>query len=268
MCFDLGNAARGQEKRGQAANAYVAGVEQVASIIFDTDWYCIYRKLMIQSSTVMIAKATASIKPRRGRPVNERRREEIIAVATRLFMRDGLHATTMDSIAHELGISKLTLYSRFENKDALFFAVIEAKAHHYIPSRFFEEFHDHTFQDSLYRIGYGLLRLVTSDDAVNIERMLMAAAKQKKNLTKLFYEAGPARMRRLVAQYLEGLHREGVLHVPDPLQSTYLFLSLFKGSEYCLRIKMNIPPKPSKREMEDYCREAVRMFITAHAVVE
>ncbi len=213
----------------------------------------------------MVKAMHSKAKPKRGRPVNERRREEIVACATCLFMKNGLHATTMDSIARDLGISKLTLYSRFKNKDALFFAVIAAKANEYVPDSLFKEFHDRAIEESLYRIGYGMMRLVTSDDAVNMERMLMAAAKTNRNITKLFYEAGPTRMRREIAARLEALHCEGKLHVPDPLTSTYMFLSLFKGSEICLRIKMNIPPKPTKQQMQDYCREAVSMFMLAHA---
>lgn len=202
--------------------------------------------------------------PRRGRPVNEATRDAIIAVATRMFMEEGLQRTTMDSIARALHISKLTLYKRFPNKDALFTAVITTRCNQYIPDAAFSGLTHKSPADSLYAIGSGLLHLITSPDAMNIERMLMAEAKDKQKLTKLFYDAGPKRIKALIADYLATLHRMGELHVPDPMLATHLFTALFKGSDICLRLCMNIPPKPNKSEIEHYCRHAVATFLAAH----
>ena len=202
--------------------------------------------------------------PKRGRPVNEARREEILRVAGQFFMQRGFHATTMDSIARQCGISKLTLYDRFPTKDAVFAAVIEQKCEHYIPKRFFAEFEHGTPEVSLFNIGHGFLSLLTSEEAMNIERILMAEAKNKKKLTQIFYEAGPLPVKRLIAEHLTELHSLGILNVPDPVLSTHMFVALFKGSEICFRLSMNIPPKPTKEEIEHYCRHAVTMFMKAH----
>jgi AcrR family transcriptional regulator len=50
-------------------------------------------------------------------------RARAVAVATRLFARDGYEAVTMRAIAAELGCSPMTPYRYFEDKDALFAAV-------------------------------------------------------------------------------------------------------------------------------------------------
>lgn len=68
--------------------------------------------------------------PRRraGRPTAERAAEidgTIREAARRLFLDAGFDATTMDAVAAEAGVSKGTLYTRFEGKDALLQAVIE-----------------------------------------------------------------------------------------------------------------------------------------------
>lgn len=209
----------------------------------------------------MIKKTSSS---RRGRPVNEATRDAIIAVATRMFMEEGLQRTTMDSIAREMHISKLTLYKRFPNKDALFTAVITTRCNQYIPDEAFSGLNAHDPAEALYAIGSGLLHLLTSADAMNMERMLMAEAKDKQKLTKLFYDAGPKRVKAMIAEYLASLHAKRLLHVPDPMLATHLFTALFKGSDICLRLCMNIPPKPSKIEIEYYCRAAVSFFLAAH----
>jgi TetR/AcrR family transcriptional regulator, mexJK operon transcriptional repressor len=202
--------------------------------------------------------------PRRGRPVNEATRDAIIAVATRMFLAEGLQRTPMDSIARAMHISKLTLYKRFPNKDALFTAVITTRCSQYIPDAAFSGLAAHTPANALYAIGTGLLNLITSPDAMNMERMLMAEANDKQKLTKLFYDAGPKRIKGMVAEYLASLHAKRLLHIPDPMLATHLFTALFKGSDICLRLTMNIPPKPSKTEIEHYCRAAVASFLAAH----
>ncbi len=48
--------------------------------------------------------------------------------AESLFMRYGIRAVTMDRIAHELGMSKRTIYEKFSDKDSLLEYVIRRKA--------------------------------------------------------------------------------------------------------------------------------------------
>ncbi len=65
----------------------------------------------------------------RPQPVRTRRKEarpsEIVRAALHLFAQRGFAATRLDDVAAEAGISKGTLYLYFENKEALFRAVVE-----------------------------------------------------------------------------------------------------------------------------------------------
>jgi AcrR family transcriptional regulator len=58
----------------------------------------------------------------------ERTREELIAAAERLFTARGFHATSVDEIALEAGYTKGAVYSNFDAKEDLFFAVYERRA--------------------------------------------------------------------------------------------------------------------------------------------
>lgn len=57
----------------------------------------------------------------------KRTREEIVAAARRVFLRDGFHGATLDAIAEEAGYTKGAVYSNFEGKDALFLALLDAQ---------------------------------------------------------------------------------------------------------------------------------------------
>jgi AcrR family transcriptional regulator len=58
----------------------------------------------------------------------ERTYEELILAAEKLFVERGFHATSVDEIAFEAGYTKGAVYSNFESKEDLFFAVYERRA--------------------------------------------------------------------------------------------------------------------------------------------
>src|ERR1700727_2297222 len=69
---------------------------------------------------------------RKWRPDDPRRlrmaekRTQILRAARPILLRDGLGGTTLDRVAAEGGISKMTLYRHFPNKEALFEGLVIA----------------------------------------------------------------------------------------------------------------------------------------------
>lgn len=58
-------------------------------------------------------------------PLKAARRDKILIAAEHLFERTGFRATTMEGVAEAAGMSKVTVYGYFKDKDALFTAVAE-----------------------------------------------------------------------------------------------------------------------------------------------
>src|SRR6201994_4249878 len=61
-------------------------------------------------------------------PRGEKRREELIDVAEKMFFERGFSDTTMQMIAEAAGASKETLYRHFESKELLFAEIVSRKA--------------------------------------------------------------------------------------------------------------------------------------------
>ncbi len=57
---------------------------------------------------------------------SEQTQRQIIAKATELFVRKGFFGTSISDLAKATGLTKGAFYHHFENKDALFFAVIQS----------------------------------------------------------------------------------------------------------------------------------------------
>ncbi|HWH46070.1 MAG TPA: TetR/AcrR family transcriptional regulator [Thermoleophilaceae bacterium] len=58
----------------------------------------------------------------------DRTRADLVTAADTLFTRQGFHATSVDQVAAEAGYTKGAVYSNFESKEDLFFAVYERRA--------------------------------------------------------------------------------------------------------------------------------------------
>lgn len=74
---------------------------------------------------------SAIARPRRGRPPDperrERRREEILDAAARVFAARGYADTEVQQVADALGVGKATVYRHFPTKEALFLAALDAR---------------------------------------------------------------------------------------------------------------------------------------------
>ena len=55
------------------------------------------------------------------------KREQVIDVALKLFYKEGFHATGVEKIREEAGVSKKTLYNHFKSKDELILAVLRRR---------------------------------------------------------------------------------------------------------------------------------------------
>jgi AcrR family transcriptional regulator len=68
---------------------------------------------------------TESVRQVRRRLSVDERRQEIVRTAADLFDRAGYSSTTMEDIAHAVGIAKPTLYHYFKSKDEILFWIHE-----------------------------------------------------------------------------------------------------------------------------------------------
>ena len=81
------------------------------------------RRFLIDIQETYILVAVPSNKPHQDRA---EKRAELISAARRLFIEDGVEATSMAHLARTAGVAPNTIYWYFEDKDAVLIAVLEA----------------------------------------------------------------------------------------------------------------------------------------------
>ena len=202
--------------------------------------------------------------PKLGRPVDARKRDQILEIATELFMKKGFYDTSMDEIAKKAGMSKLTLYRRFPDKDTLFTDVIRGKCNEFIPERLFEVFDQKSPREAIYIFGHAFFTFITSDDAITLYRMMASEAEKSPSLTKLFYESGPKRVKGILGEKLKIIANKDGLHIADPEHANDALIAFFLGSDIYMRRLLNVGVKTTEKEIEAHARRASDLFITAY----
>ena len=172
----------------------------------------------------------------RGRPSPEQAvalREAFLGAALKSFLEHGYAATSIEAIARDAGVAKITIYRQFENKEALFREVV----HRAVSSA------RETMQATLVRSGADerqvLLDLVermylsaTEAQTLALLRLVIAEAVRFPELAKSLY-AENSYVLAPVVEYLDEAHRSGTLHVPDPeLAAVQLSTLAFGGVRF------------------------------------
>jgi len=145
----------------------------------------------------------AVAKPRWRRRKNARP-EEIISAALEVFADRGFAATKLEDVARRAGVTKGTIYLYFENKEALFKALIRQTI---VPVIAQGEALAASFMGSARELFERLVReywrLVGETSLVGIPKLMMAEASNFPELARFYYEEVVTRGHRLMAGVLE-----------------------------------------------------------------
>jgi TetR/AcrR family transcriptional repressor of mexJK operon len=164
-----------------------------------------------------------------GRPKDPGKRAAILAAAKRLFPVHGFEATGMDAIATEAGVSKLTVYSHYKDKESLFVAAVRARIEEQLPDALFEANPEGSLRARLGAIARAFFALVTSPEAISLHRLMAAGIGTSPKLAQLFWEAGPKRTQEGFASFLDREVAVGSLVIDDVPRAASQFFCLLKG---------------------------------------
>jgi TetR/AcrR family transcriptional regulator, mexJK operon transcriptional repressor len=98
--------------------------------------------------------------------------ERILAAATELFLAEGYGATSIEAVAERARISKRTLYDRFEDKPALFAAVVHGIIEQIRPSPDVPLVFGATLSDILHRLAQFMLSAALAPQALALHRLV------------------------------------------------------------------------------------------------
>ncbi len=212
----------------------------------------------------MASKLPPAAQPRRstgpGRPKDLAKRAAILDAASRMFTRFGFEGASMDQIAAEAGVSKLTVYSHFGDKETLFGEAVRLVCDSLMPGDLFVADPSAPLRSQLEGIARAFFAMITSEEALATHRMMMTTGGDER-LRQLFWQAGPERVQRAFAAFLEA--RAGELDVPDLTRAARQFFALLKGDLHT-RMACGLCERPSAAGVDEHVSATVEMFLRAY----
>ncbi len=102
-----------------------------------------------------------------GRPKDLEKRARILQAAKAIFLKSGYHGTSMNLIAQEAGVTKLTVYNHFQDKANLFICAITETCEETLGTKPFELDASADFYQTLYIVCSRALQIIYSPEALN-----------------------------------------------------------------------------------------------------
>jgi AcrR family transcriptional regulator len=167
---------------------------------------------------------------RRPKPRWQRRKdarpEEIIGAALEVFTERGFAATKLEDVARKAGVTKGTIYLYFENKEALFKALIRGTIVPVIAQgEAIAQAFTGSARDLFEKLVREYWRLVGETSLSSIPRLMIAEAGNFPQLARFYYQEVITRGHRLMAGVLERGIKAGEFKKVDLAVATKLAMA-------------------------------------------
>ena len=199
-----------------------------------------------------------------GRPKDMEKRASILEAAMTLFPDRGYDGTSVEAIAQAAGVSKLTVYSHFADKETLFGAAVTECCAQMLPHRLFEPGPGLPVREALLGIGRAFVDLMMDERAIALHRVMVSQAGQDRRLAEIFFNAGPRAALQEMESFLRAANADGSLRVASPAKDAEHFYSMLKGVRH-MRVLVGLCPPPPAAERDAHVSEIVQLFLRAYA---
>jgi AcrR family transcriptional regulator len=206
--------------------------------------------------------------PRVGRPrrgTEAARNDALFAAATRVFLREGYGAASIDKVAHEAGVSTRTIYERFKNKADLLTSVITRLVERDMATVFATaELDRMEVKHALITIGETITGRACAPEAAALFRIVAAEAQRFPALAAKMRAGTKARVADAIATYFRGQIQRGQLALADPDRAAVLFTQMVCAELHeCLLF--GSPDEISKLDFAAHLNHLVDIFLNGAA---
>jgi TetR/AcrR family transcriptional regulator of autoinduction and epiphytic fitness len=204
------------------------------------------------------------IKKKKIRPLSEKKRNDIIRQASKLFLKRGFGALSMDEISKAADVSKRTLYNHFQTKKILFREIVKIEwrkvryqtiQYHYVRKP----------EDIFTAIIKHILKIMYSARMQDLLRLVIAESAKFPELKSLHAKYGVEPLFKEFAAYIESLSKKGVLDVDNPRIAAAQYIGLIKECLYWPWL-LGIISKPSEKHQNDIIKRANKIFFGFYKV--
>ena len=187
-------------------------------------------------------------------------RDRILEAATELFLMEGYASTSIEAVAARAGISKRTFYHRFDDKAALFAAVVHRIIELIRPPPEVPLLQGAKLDDILRRLAGIILRAALSPQAMALHRLIVAESVRFPNLVRTVHQ-DPASQEAvgLIGDLLGRELRDARLTAELRRFAAAQFLHMVVAVPQ--RRSMGLGPPMTQKELQAWAHDTVNLFL-------
>jgi TetR/AcrR family transcriptional regulator, mexJK operon transcriptional repressor len=198
-----------------------------------------------------------------GRPLRAdalKLRDTILRVATKLFLEHGYGSTSIESVAAHAGVSKRTFYDRFEDKPALFAAVVHGIIDNIRPPPDVPLLAGGSLSEILRRLAGLILKATLSPQAIALHRLVTGESSRFPELANAVEnDGGQAEATALIAGLLSRELPKIKLSPPDQVFAAQQFIYMLVTIPQRRAIGFGMPM--TALELDQWAEKVVRLFL-------
>ena len=199
---------------------------------------------------------------RSGRPKDIAKRDAIVAAALGLFASQPFDLVTMEGVATQAGVSKMTVYSHFHDKETLFETIVIATSDQMIDALSAPQKNERLC-DRLIAVGTAFLDVILGSDICKMSHTLPGALRANPALADRFYAAGPGRVRAALSAIIAAAADHGELAVDNPDWAADDLVSLWEGSMPA-KIAFGLAELSTSEEISHRATRGTQVFLRAY----
>ena len=200
----------------------------------------------------------------RGRPRDGSKRESILAAAHVLFLKYGPDAITMNRLADEANVAKATLYSNFDDKDAVLEAWVRRESELMVSDSFKADHRDASLEDALIDFGQHMLTFLANPQHLGLERLVFGIASRDPELGERLFVAGPARVLDILKSMLRDGRASGELLISNIDEAADDLVGLWQGF-LPVDLSFHQPPDPKAAYLRARAARGVHQFMRLYS---
>jgi len=200
-----------------------------------------------------------------GRPLDRNKDKAIFAAAHELLFSKGPAAFSVEAVARLAKVSKVTIYSRYTNREALIDAVIRQQANRMGESLSIEPANRVGIHVALTDFGVNLLTFLMSQEYQNFMRALSSTPDLPDDVLQNIYRSGPQRTMIKLAGWMRNVQQRGLLKLTEPEKSAELLLGMLMGLDV-VRLMYGEPCQRDIQSIKHHVNWVVDAFLTLYEV--
>lgn len=199
------------------------------------------------------------------RPVDPAKDQAILMAATDLLFTEGPQGCSMEAVARRAGVSRVTVYARYPNRQALLNAVVQACVRDLSVGLDVTPADALGVRGALVEFGQRLVAFVHSDAYWRFVRAIAGLQGLSAHEAALLFQQGPRYALERLASWMAATTAAGLAQFPWPERDAEHLLGMWLGLDI-VRALYGLPPQRDAEASRRHVAEAVDLFLQMHPV--